>query len=167
MIILDSDQIKHKISRIAWEILERHYGQSRVYILGINNKGYALAEMIFKELDLISQQKPEFMLHQLRMDPADPLKSKATILGLDISELSDKHIIIVDDVANTGRTLFYAFMPLMEIIPAQVECAVMVDRKHKLFPVQADYVGLSLATTLMENIEFTFDSRRSMKAELV
>ncbi|MEL6989936.1 MAG: phosphoribosyltransferase family protein, partial [Bacteroidota bacterium] len=59
----------------------------------------------------------------------------------------------VDDVANTGRTIFYAFKPLFEILPKKIEVAVLVDRKHKSFPIKVDYVGLSLATTIQENID--------------
>ncbi|HRD06713.1 MAG TPA: phosphoribosyltransferase family protein, partial [Saprospiraceae bacterium] len=58
----------------------------------------------------------------------------------------------VDDVANTGRTIFYACKPLMDLLPSKIEVAVLVDRKHKQFPINVDYVGLSLATTLKENI---------------
>jgi pyrimidine operon attenuation protein/uracil phosphoribosyltransferase len=58
----------------------------------------------------------------------------------------------VDDVASSGRTLLYACKPILETLPKKLEIAVLVDRTHKSFPVQADYVGLSLATTLKENI---------------
>ena len=64
-----------------------------------------------------------------------------------------KVIIIVDDVANTGRTIFYAMKPLFNILPKEVEVAVLVDRKHKSFPILVDYVGLSLATTMKESID--------------
>jgi len=56
-------------------------------------------------------------------------------------------------VANTGRTLFYAFRPLLDILPKKIEVAVLVDRKHKKFPVKVDYMGISLATTVKENID--------------
>jgi pyrimidine operon attenuation protein/uracil phosphoribosyltransferase len=67
--------------------------------------------------------------------------------------LRDKIIVVTDDVANTGRTLFFAMRPLLEALPRRVEVAVLVDRKHKSFPVQPDYVGLSLYTTMRDNIE--------------
>ena len=67
--------------------------------------------------------------------------------------LRNKPVIIVDDVANTGRTIFYAVQPLLKAVPKKVEVAVLIDRKHKSFPMKADYVGLSLATTLLNNIE--------------
>jgi pyrimidine operon attenuation protein / uracil phosphoribosyltransferase len=67
--------------------------------------------------------------------------------------VKDKVVILIDDVANTGRTIFYAIRPLLDVLPKKVEVAVLVDRKHKSFPIQPDYVGLSLATTLKENID--------------
>ena len=66
--------------------------------------------------------------------------------------INNKSIIVVDDVANTGRTIFYAFRVYMNALPKKIEVAVLVDRKHKMFPVKVDYVGLSLATTIQENI---------------
>ena len=69
------------------------------------------------------------------------------------AQAHNKVIIIVDDVANTGRTIFYAIKPLLDILPKKVEVAVLVDRTHKAFPIRVDYYGISLATTLRENID--------------
>jgi pyrimidine operon attenuation protein/uracil phosphoribosyltransferase len=71
---------------------------------------------------------------------------------MPVADLHGKIIIIVDDVANTGRTIFYACKPLMETLPKRVEAVVLVDRTHKSFPIKVDYVGLSLATTLLDDI---------------
>src|SRR6202000_1577002 len=59
----------------------------------------------------------------------------------------DAVIIIVDDVANSGRTLLYALKPFLEFHPRKIESLVLVERSHKAFPVQPDYTGLSLSTT--------------------
>lgn len=67
---------------------------------------------------------------------------------MPVEDLKDKALIIVDDVANTGRTIFYAFKPILDVLPKKVEVAVLADRTHKSFPIRVDYVGLSLATTL-------------------
>lgn len=167
MEILNAIQIQQKIDRIAWEIFERHFGHERVFLLGINNKGYAFAQLLQTAVHKIKQPHPVMHLHRLTLDPADPLSVAPTVHNLEIDDLAAESVIIVDDVANTGRTLFYACIPLMQILPHQVEVAVMIDRKHKMFPVQVDYMGLSLATTLKENIEFTMAGKRNMKAELL
>jgi pyrimidine operon attenuation protein/uracil phosphoribosyltransferase len=67
-------------------------------------------------------------------------------------EIKDKVIVITDDVANTGRTMFYALKPFMQSYPKKLQTLVLVERSHKLFPIQTDYTGLTLATTLQEHI---------------
>ncbi|MBK8841612.1 MAG: hypothetical protein IPO33_01590 [Saprospiraceae bacterium] len=99
--------------------------------------------------------------------PSHPTSDEILLENVELSHLENKNIILVDDVANTGRTLFYAFAPLMNIIPKKLEVAVMVDREHKLFPVKVNYVGLSLATTLMENIQVDLSDVSTMNAILV
>ncbi|MBK7870417.1 MAG: phosphoribosyltransferase [Saprospiraceae bacterium] len=150
MKILNQRQIQQKIKRLAIEILENNYEESEIILVGINNRGYSFAQMLRAELNMIS--KIPIILTRLRLNPAAPLAGPIE-LELSVEELKEKTIIIVDDVANTGRTIFYAFKPIMQILPKKVEVAVLVDRKHKSFPIQVDYVGLSLATTLKEDID--------------
>lgn len=91
------------------------------------------------------------MLSRIKLNPAKPLDFPIeTDLAPEL--ITNKSIIVVDDVANTGRTIFYAFRVYMNALPKKIEVAVLVDRKHKMFPVKVDYVGLSLATTIQENI---------------
>jgi pyrimidine operon attenuation protein/uracil phosphoribosyltransferase len=66
-------------------------------------------------------------------------------------------VIVIDDVADTGRTAYYALRPLLDVLCKKVEIAVLVDRKHKSFPAQPDYVGMSLATTLQQTIDVRLD----------
>lgn len=103
---------------------------------------------------------------RIRVKADQPTASDIYLEGIDVDELDNKCLILVDDVANTGRTLFYAFQPLLRIIPRKLEVAVMVDRKHKLFPVHVDYVGLSLATTLKENIRVDLSDIKNMTTSL-
>jgi len=149
MKILDHNQIHQKIKRLAYEIHENNYAEKEITLAGINNNGMLFARMIKDELQNISSST--LILTQLKINPAKPLSSDITI-ERPINELMKGVIIIVDDVANTGRTIFYAFKPLMEILPKKIEIAVLVDRKHKSFPVKVDYVGQSLYTTLQEDI---------------
>ncbi len=150
MQILNQRQIQQKIKRLAIEMLEENYEENEIYLLGINNRGYSLAQMLRDELNHIT--KIPIILTRLRLNPADPLGASIE-LEMSTAKLQGKTLIIVDDVANTGRTIFYAFKPLLSILPKKVQVAVLVDRKHKAFPIQVDYVGLSLATTLKENID--------------
>jgi pyrimidine operon attenuation protein/uracil phosphoribosyltransferase len=150
MLILDDRQIRQKIRRLAIEIVENNYEEPEIILAGINNKGMAFAQLLYAELTAISKQK--ITLSHLRINPAAPLSAEIK-LDLDSQQLEGKTIIVVDDVANTGRTIFYACKPLLDTLPKKVEVAVMVDRTHKSFPVKVDYYGMSLATTLLEHID--------------
>lgn len=150
MKILSDKKIRQKAKRLAIEILEHNYEEPEIILIGINKRGMKVALLLMEELKQL--QAPQIVLTSIRLNPAAPLESEVE-LEMPIAELSGKAIIIVDDVANTGRTLFYACKPLMAILPKKVEIAVLVDRMHKSFPIKVDYVGLSLATTLKENID--------------
>jgi pyrimidine operon attenuation protein/uracil phosphoribosyltransferase len=150
MQVLNDRKIRQKIRRLAIEILEHNHDETELILAGINNRGMAFAKLL--EAELKSFSKLPISLTQIRVSPADPLSTEVTI-GMPIEALRGKVVIIVDDVANTGRTIFYACKPLLETLPKKVEVAVIVDRSHKSFPVKVDYFGISLATTLLENID--------------
>ncbi len=152
MKILDDRQIRQKIRRIAIEILERNFGEPEIILAGLNNNGVGFARFLLDELLPIAPKGVKISLTRIRLNPANPVEYEPAI-DMPAEALRGKPVIIVDDVANTGRTIFYAVQPLLEVIPKKVEVAVLVDRKHKLFPIKADYVGLSLATTLLEDID--------------
>lgn len=150
MKILDHRQIQQKIKRLAFEILERNYGEEEIILAGINNNGMTFAELLLTELRTISSIR--FTLTRIRLNPAAPAQHPIQ-MEMPVAELDHKVVIIVDDVANTGRTIFYAVKPILEVLPKKVEVAVLVDRTHKSFPIRVDYFGLSLATTLLQNIK--------------
>lgn len=167
MQILNTSQMIQKIKRISIEILERNFGEEEIIFLGLNNSGFALATILSDNISQLNVSNFNTRVLRVKINTKNPLAQPVEIENFDINQLDQKNIILVDDVANTGRTLFYAFDPLMKIIPRKIEVAVMVDRKHKLFPVQVDYVGLSLATTLMENIQVDLSDISSMNAVLI
>ncbi|MCB0522288.1 MAG: phosphoribosyltransferase [Lewinellaceae bacterium] len=150
MKILSDRQIRQKIRRLAIEIAEHNFDEAEIILAGINNAGTAFASLLQEQLREFSNL--EITLTRIILNPADPLGSGIK-LEMPLEGVKGKVIIVVDDVANTGRTIFYACKPLMETLPKKIEVAVLVDRTHKSFPIQVDYVGLSLATTLLEHID--------------
>lgn len=152
MQILDDQKIRQKIKRIAIEILENNFGEQELILAGLNNNGLRFAELIMAALKPLAPGQMKIALTRIRLNPANPVEYEPYI-EMPPESLQGKPVVIVDDVANTGRTVFYAIQPLLKVIPKKVEVAVLVDRQHKSFPVKADYVGLSLATTFLENIE--------------
>ncbi len=150
MQILNDRQIKQKIQRLSIEILEQNINAEEIILAGINNNGMVFARLLLEHLLVLSAKS--ITLTRIQINPANPTQSDIHI-EMPLEKIEGKTIIIVDDVANTGRTIFYATKPLMDIIPSKIEVAVLVDRKHKSFPIKVDYMGMTLATTLKEHID--------------
>ena len=150
MKLLDQKDINRKIKRIAIQILENHYSREVLFLAGINNNGYEFAKLL-KTAIRRRKGSPEVELIRIKLNPAHPVKDPIEI-STPGEDLNNQCIIVIDDVANTGRTLFYACKPLMSVLPSKVEVAVLVDRKHKQFPIKVDYMGISLATTVQDHI---------------
>lgn len=165
MKILDDRQIRQKIKRLAIEILERHFGEREIILAGLNNNGVEFAQLLLNELLPLSPPDMKITLTRIRLNPANPLEY-APYVEMPADSLRHKPVILVDDVANTGRTIFYAIQPLLHVIPKQVEVAVLVDRKHKSFPIKADYVGLSLYTTMKDDIDVQLKGGGEMAVHL-
>lgn len=165
MQILDDRQIRQKIKRLAIEILERHFGEPGIILAGLNNNGLGFAQLLLHELSPLLPDSMSITLTRIQLNPANPTEYDPYI-EMPAEDLRGKSIIIVDDVANTGRTIFYAVQPLLKVLPARVEVAVLVDRKHKSFPIKADYVGLSLYTTLKDHINVQISDVEKMAVYL-
>lgn len=153
-LIIDKAKLKQKIIRLAYEIVEDQFEEDEICLVGIKDGGYQVANILKKEIQKI--KAVEVSISSLQLNKANPLVSPAK-LSKDISYFEGKAVIIVDDVANSGRTIFYAFQHFLNIIPKTVKVAVLVDRKHKKFPVHCNYVGTSLGTTIKEHIEVVFN----------
>jgi pyrimidine operon attenuation protein / uracil phosphoribosyltransferase len=144
--ILTSDVIKRKIRRLALQVAESNTEEESIIVAGINGNGEVLAQKLVAELQ---QFIPiDIQLITIRVNKKEPLN--ASVAGTP--DFSNKVILVVDDVSNTGRTLLYCLKPFMAYLPKKIQTLVLVERSHKLFAVQPDYVGLSLATTLQEHI---------------
>ena len=159
MIILDHGQICTIIKRMAIQILENHLGKD-IVLCGINQKGYFLAEWIQREMNY-----HQVTVHRIHLNPANPTSSEITLTP-EIEAIENKQIIVVDDVGNTGRTLFYAMKPFMGKTVSGIQAMLLVERMHKAFPMHTDYIGLQLATTLGENIEVCLDDPNHVFARL-
>ena len=145
-LVLDAEQIRRKIKRMSLEVAEQNLEEKELIIAGIAGNGEVVAKALIKELNKLSVFKTIFMTIQL--NKKDPLRVSLN----NSSDFSEKVVLIVDDVANTGRTMLYALKPFLEKYPKKIQTLVLVERSHKLFPVETDFTGLSIATTLQEHI---------------
>jgi len=144
--ILNRQAIDQKMKRMALEVAEQNLDETELIIAGINGNGEIVAKKLATELMKIHPFKIQTTTIQL--NKKNPLEvSLAHSLQLD-----NKSIIVVDDVANTGRIMLYALKPFLHSYPKKIQTLVLVERSHKLFPIQNDYTGLSITTTLQEHI---------------
>ena len=107
----------------------------------------------------------KFTLAQINLNPAQPTKDGVSV-NLSDDAIKDKVAIVIDDVANTGRTLFYACLPFINTLVKKLQTAVLVDRTHKSYPVLVNYIGLSLATTLNDHIEVDLNKKAGFQATI-
>jgi len=149
-LILDERQVEQKIKRMAYEIYEHNFHEKAVVIAGIEGQGYILAQLIIKQVQLISPL--EVKLVKISLDKLAPSQSDITV-DCDIKSLKKKCIILVDDVLNTGRTFAYGMKPFLEVEVKKIETAVLVNRSHTLFPIYPQYTGYALATTIKDHVE--------------
>lgn len=152
-IILKNEQIRQKINRIAHEIYENNFETKKLFVVGISAQGYILAERLCAVLKSICDS--EIILVKLTLDKNNPL-SKPIELSESVENLSGEAVVLVDDVLNSGKTLIYAASYLLQMPLKKLSTACLVDRRHRRFPIRADFVGLTLSTTLKEHIKVEF-----------
>lgn len=144
--ILSEKQIAMKMKRMAYEIYEQNSQEKEIVLIGIHPGGEIVAKGLKNILQEISPLQVE--MRSLTLNKKEPLKDNLTI-GTD---LNNKSVVLVDDVANSGKTLMYALKPLLNYSPAKIQIAVLVDRKHKNYPIVPDIIGHSVSTTLQDHI---------------
>ena len=152
-LILSAKQVEQKIQRIAHQILEKNYDEKEIVLIGIANRGYLLAKKINATLQNITKIK--VTLHKLKLHKDKPLDNDVDF-STDLDYLNNKSIILIDDVLNSGRTLIYATRYILDSDLKHLTTVVLVDRKHRKFPIKANFVGLTLSTTLQEHISVDF-----------
>ncbi len=146
--ILTEAVAEKKLRRMAYEILENNPGEKELILAGIRGSGSVIARNIQRLLQEIAGSRLSVQLISITLDKKMP----STVTLSSSPDFTDAIIIVIDDVANSGKTLLYALKPFLEFHPRKIESLVLVERTHKAFPVQPDYTGLSLSTTLQEHI---------------
>ncbi|MCB9241775.1 MAG: phosphoribosyltransferase [Flavobacteriales bacterium] len=161
-IILTHTDILLKIERMAWQILEANHGKKELVLIGLMNKGYQVALLLKEKLEAISTVT--LHLGSIYINKDDPNDGSVEIK--DVPSLSDKDVLLIDDVLNSGKTLMYATLPILNQGPASLHTVVLANRAHTSFPIKANIVGISLATTLQEHITFVPSDSGSMEVYL-
>ncbi len=150
-LILSEPQVNQIIKRIAYEIYEDNFDVKQVYVVGVYDKGYMLAERLVEELTKIATEI-RFELIRLDIDKSKPLADEV-VLSIDTKALKGKVVVLVDDVLNSGQTVAHSMAALLRAQVRKVQIAVLVNRSHKRFPLDANFKGYELSTTIDDHVE--------------
>ena len=152
-IILNNQEIEHKIKRIAYQIYETFVDEQEIVIAGITSNGFTFAKKIAAVLESISPIKVSLCEVQInKLEPQLPITTSLTQ-----EQYANKGLVLVDDVLNSGTTLIYAVKHFIDVPLKKFKTAVLVDRNLKKYPVKADFKGISLSTSLFEHVQVVFD----------
>ena len=147
VLILDKERISYKLRRMAYEIWEHNSDEKEIILIGIEHGGKILADNLSAILKKISPLK--IITIPININKKKPLNQ---IINLE-EDLSGRSVILVDDVVNSGKTILYSLHCILAYDLKKLMVAVLVDRKHKSFPIASDIIGHSIATTLQDHIE--------------
>jgi pyrimidine operon attenuation protein / uracil phosphoribosyltransferase len=144
--ILTREIAEKKLKRMALEIVEQNMNESQLFLLGVKTNGLVIAKKIASYLKDIFVG--EVSVIELKIDKKNP---SVVSIGSEM-DFTGKVILLVDDVANSGRTMLYALKPFLNTYPKKIQTVALVERTYKYFPIDVDYVGVSISTTFDEHI---------------
>ncbi|MGI8521005.1 MAG: bifunctional pyr operon transcriptional regulator/uracil phosphoribosyltransferase PyrR [Actinomycetota bacterium] len=151
--VMESDEIRRALTRIAHEIVEHNKGAEDLCLVGIRTRGAPLAERLARSIAsfeglAVPSGALDVTLHRDDVALKRPRSVERTTVSADVNGLA---VVLVDDVLYTGRTIRAALDALLELgRPRVVRLAVLVDRGHREFPIRADHVGRNLPTSVQE-----------------
>lgn len=144
--ILSAEAAGKKLRRMALQVVENNYNESKLILIGIKVNGIVIANKLKQYIE--EDFKGEVLVVSLSMNKKEP----AAITLDPLVDFNGSAVLLIDDVANSGRTMLYALKPLLDTYPEKIQTLALVERTHKHFPIAVDYVGMSISTTPREHI---------------
>ena len=168
--VMDENEIRRALTRIAHEIIERNKGAENIVIIGVQSRGVPMAKRLaglISEIEGIEMPMGSLNVALYRDDYAT--RSARTISASEIPfDVTDKSVVLVDEVLFTGRTTRAALDAIMDLgRPAVIQLAVLIDRGHRELPIRADYVGKNLPTASRENVEVYWQETKGEDAVMI
>lgn len=149
--ILDKQAIRRSLARITYEIIEHNKGVDNIVVVGIKTRGAFLGRRLIKNINDLENKVLEY--HELDISnfrDDKPNNAKKITDGFDVT---NKKILLVDDVLYKGRTVRAAMDAIMHMgRPSEIQLAVLIDRGHRELPIRADYIGKNIPSSLEETI---------------
>ena len=157
-VIIDNETMKRTMRRLAYEIIEQNENLNNIVLLGIRRKGVVIASIIqenIKRIEGLNLETYEIDITPYRDDIETDIP-KSINKEYVKSDLTDKIVILVDDVLYTGRTVRAAMDAIIDLgRPSKIELAVLVDRGHRQLPIRANYIGKNIPTSSDELVKVT------------
>ncbi len=162
-VFLNHSQIQQKIIRLGHQILENSFEEEIIFIGGIVGNGFELAKK-FKDI-IENNSKLEVVCFEVNVNKEEPWNEPIQ-LSIDKVVIKKGYIVLVDDVINSGKTMQYSLLKFLEHPTKAIKTVTLVDRQHRRYPIKADFVGLSLSTTIKDRVEVDLSDTDS-KAYLI
>jgi len=168
---MDKDAVRRAIVRLAHEILEKNRGTKDLCLVGIRTRGAIIADRIKAQIHKIEGiEIPAGILDitlyrdDLTLIGTQPLV-RETLINFDIT---DKKLVLVDDVLFTGRTIRAALDALIDFgRPASIQLAVLIDRGHRELPIRAEYVGKNIPTSIDQNVKVILEETDDQEDKVI
>tara|TARA_A100001035_G_C27466855_1_gene357085 strand:- start:45 stop:542 length:498 start_codon:yes stop_codon:yes gene_type:complete len=147
--ILNKQQIEQKLTRIAWQIYESNYKESLIVLAGISGNGFIIAKRLVPIIEKISKLK--VLLSEIKINKKEPFSS-AIHLSIIEEEYTDRVIVMVDDVVNSGKTMIYGVKHFLNAPVKKITTTALINRKHLRFPIRTDFAGIVLSTSIKDHV---------------
>lgn len=154
-LLMDAEAMRRALKRLAHEIIERNKGIEQLVLLGIQRRGLPLAERLAGMIAEIEGHRPPVLALDIRpfRDDLARLEAEAPQLRAELPGITEKVVLLVDDVLFTGRSCRAAIEAIFsQGRPAAIQLAVMIDRGHRELPIRPDFVGKNVPTSKREKI---------------
>ena len=158
--IMNNAQAKEKLHRMGLQIQEDAIDGTNIVLVGLNSRGFFIAKLLHKIL--LDALPNNIFLINLTINNSNAMLPHS--MGNNV--LYNQQVIIIDDVANTGRSFAYAMYALLPSNCLSIKTLALVERSHKLFPIKVNYKGLSISTTLQERIEMKIGNNEEITVNL-
>src|SRR5690606_1031919 len=160
--ILNAQEIAEKITRMAYQILEDNFEQDVLIFAGIADRGYTFAQRLKEEFEKISSKRVKLVKISVNKHDNTSFPENPTIA---IEQADGQVLILVDDVLNSGRTLFNGLGMFLHLPLKKIRVAVLIDRNHQRFPILSDFTGLKLSTVLNEHVSVVLHDKTNREKD--
>lgn len=170
-VLMDASGIRRALTRISHEILEKNKGMEDIVLVGIRTRGVPIAERIAKSIESIEGKRPPAGILDITLyrDDLSTLSYQPIVHPTELPvDITGKHVVLVDDVLYTGRTIRAALDALIDMgRPKSIQLAVLIDRGHRELPIRADYVGKNVPTSSHELVSVQLNATDGLEKVVI